>query len=161
MNWTETNRYCKDGVKLADRHYNRQKIGSNQFVPPGKPLVLISKNLDAVWVSLMQKHQDHEWKGYWSNTLFRNEGECLSSDLILEALAITIHKWGQTSPGIITFIDTKKVKPKKDYGYCYLKAGFKEFGYTKVNKLLVLGLNIENFPKPEKSYSDQNELFEI
>ena len=31
-------------VPLADRHYNRQKIGSPQFAPPGRCLVL--KDLD-------------------------------------------------------------------------------------------------------------------
>ncbi len=38
--WRLSNRADRDCLPLADRHYNRQKIGSPQFVPPGRCCVL-------------------------------------------------------------------------------------------------------------------------
>ena len=35
MNWTVSHRADPSAVKLADRHYNRQKPGTPQFVPHG------------------------------------------------------------------------------------------------------------------------------
>lgn len=160
MYWAMTNRFSRAGCKLADRHYSRQKVGSNQFVAPGKPIVLIGRNNDALWVSLEQLHQDHEWKGFWLCTHFRNESAELSSELIKQAEAVTISEWGRTSKGMITFIDTEKVRKKRDFGRCFRKAGWKVFGYTKVNKLLVLGIYIEDMAQPEKAFSEQGGLFE-
>jgi hypothetical protein len=40
MLWTRSQRFDKDCLPLADRHYNRQKPGSPQFVPPGRCVVL-------------------------------------------------------------------------------------------------------------------------
>lgn len=159
MVWEKTNRFDKKACRIADRHYSRQKIGSNQFVSAGSPIVLISENANAVWVTLEQKFQDHDWKGAWSNPFFRNESSELSSELIIQATAITRFYWGVNPHGIITFIDTKKVRPKKDFGYCYLMAGWKKVGYTKINKHLVLKLFPEDFPQATPPSSRQRALF--
>lgn len=37
--WQPSHRFDPRGVRIADRHYNRQKPGTNQFVPPGRCLV--------------------------------------------------------------------------------------------------------------------------
>jgi hypothetical protein len=37
--------------------------------------------------------------------------------------------------GMITFVDASKVRVKRDPGYCYLMAGFKQCGTTKDGKL--------------------------
>jgi len=39
MRWIRSHRADAEVVPLADRHYNRQKIGSPQFAPPGRCLV--------------------------------------------------------------------------------------------------------------------------
>lgn len=38
--WQPSHRFDPRSCVIADRHYNRRKIGSNQFVPPGRCLVL-------------------------------------------------------------------------------------------------------------------------
>lgn len=158
MFWEESNRFSREACRIADTHYSRQKIGSPQFVAAGSPIVLIGRK--ALWVSLEQKFQDHDWKGAWNNTLFKNESGELSSELIIQACAVTRAYWGVNPHGIITMIDTKKVRWKKHFGYCYRKAGFVEVGYTKVNKLLVLKLFADKFPEPQFPKSNQQQLFD-
>jgi hypothetical protein len=121
---------------LADRHYSRQTIGDKQFCRPGKNIVLRTALGDAVWVT---------WQGIrddgleaWECTIFRNESEYLSSELIREAIEITIECWGKLpADGIITTVDPNKIKSINP-GCCFKKAGFKVIGETKVNKLLIL-----------------------
>jgi hypothetical protein len=49
--------------RLADRHYSRRRVGSAQFVPPGRCLVLRTSAADALWVSLRQEPRwaRHAW----------------------------------------------------------------------------------------------------
>lgn len=133
MKWEYANRADKDCLILADRHYNRQKIGSPQFVPPGRCIVLKTFCRRAVWVTSwpFAQYVKHAWAGAWMNSLFRNEGAGLSSELILEAISATRAKWEPPPLGIVTFVDAGKVKPKQNPGYCYLRAGFTQVGETK------------------------------
>lgn len=159
--WRLSHRFDRRALPLADRHYNRQNVGSPQFVPPGSPVVLLTENADALWVSLKQKQEfmDHDWPGAWMNTLFRNESKILSSLLIRDAVAATLGIWGSPPPqGFVTFIDTTKVRHKRDPGRCYLKAGFKAVGYTKTNRLLVLQLLPEAMPESLFLPSSQTEM---
>lgn len=131
--WWVSHRADPEVVPLADRHYNRQKIGSPQFVPPGRCLVLKTQPLDAFWITSwpFAEFVKHAWAGAWVCSAFRNEGDHLSSDLILQAVAATRSKWEPPELGMITFVDARKVKHKRDPGRCYLKAGFKNVGHTK------------------------------
>lgn len=126
MLWQVSHRFDKAALPLADRHYNRQKVGSPQFVPPGRCHVLLTPSADALWVSAYPyaEYVRHAWAGAWVNSMFRNEGSALSSLLILDAIASTRTIWPVPALGMITFIDRKKVRGKKHFGYCYLKAGF-------------------------------------
>ncbi len=142
MNWELSHRADKKALPLADRHYNRQKIGSPQFVPPGRCIVLITPCQTALWVSSWPKAEyvKHAWAGAWINSLFRNEGRLLSSQLIREAVAVTKWIWGiPPRQGIITFVDSAKVRHKRDPGRCYLKAGWNRMGQTK-GGLLCFGI---------------------
>jgi len=139
--WIWSNRADPECAALADRHYNRQKVGSKQFVPPGRCIVLKSVCRKAVWVTSYPYAQyvKHAWAGAWVNSLFRNEGAGLSSELILEAIAatrtLTHQTWGDPPPlGIITFVDPAKVRSSNP-GYCYQRAGFRHVGYAKDGKL--------------------------
>lgn len=49
MNWTLSHRFDPAAVQIADRHYNRQKVGTPQFVPPGRCMVLLGG--PALWVT--------------------------------------------------------------------------------------------------------------
>lgn len=133
MRWVLSNRADPEAVALADRHYNRQKIGSPQFVPPGRCLVFKGICGKAVWVTSWPyaEYVKHAWGGAWVNSIFRNEGEGLSSELIVEALMCTQAFWEPPALGMITFVDAAKTRHKRDPGRCYRKAGFKHVGFTK------------------------------
>jgi hypothetical protein len=121
-------------LPLADAHYNRQSIGSPQFVPPGGCIVLLTADADALWVTSRPKAEyvQHAWAGAWINSMFRNESPHLSSMLILQAIAATRALWPSPPPlGIITFVDTTKVRRKRDPGRCYRRAGFTHVGFTQ------------------------------
>lgn len=135
MLWRRSNRADAEVVPLADRHYNRQKIGSPQFAPPGRCLVLkYGDPVAAFWITSWPYAQyvKHAWAGAWVCSAFRNESAQLSSLMIRDAIAATRARWPETPAlGMITFVDTKKVKKKRDFGRCYIKAGFSHVGWTK------------------------------
>lgn len=83
MQWELADRADPHGASIADRHYNRQKVGSPQFVPPGTCLVLTMPS--ALWITSWPKAEfvQHAWPGAWMCSAFRNEDRThLSSDLI-------------------------------------------------------------------------------
>lgn len=151
------------GRQLADRHYSRRTVGAARFTPPGSPLCLWQPG--AVWVTLLQHPEfvDHAWPGAWVCSLFRNEAAGLSSELIIEATAITRAELGEPpEQGIITFIDGPKVRSTNP-GYCYLMAGWEHLGWTKGghgrNSQRVLWLRPERWPEPTLAYTPQQRLF--
>lgn len=91
--------------------------------------------------------------------MFRNESENLSSAMITEAVAITRAIYKIIPPlGMITFIDPTKVRKKRDFGRCFLKAGFVRVGETKSGKI-VLQLYPEKMPQPILPIGAQPSLF--
>jgi hypothetical protein len=129
--WRISDRFDPGALPLANRHYNRQKPESPQFVPPGRNLVLRADDYSAVWTTVWPDFAGHDWKGAWVNTLFRNEGDHLSSDLIRFAVAHSCAKWEPPELGIVSFVDPSKIKSKRDPGYCYLMAGWTLVGKTR------------------------------
>lgn len=85
---------------IADRHYNRQKVGAPQFVPPGRCVVLLANSGDAAWVTSwpFDKYVQHAWAGAWVNSLFRKEGPGLASPFIRDAVAATRWCFGEPPP---------------------------------------------------------------
>lgn len=154
--WKISHRFDTRALPLADRHYNRQKVGSPQFVPPGRCVVLLTECQRALWVTSWPyaEYTKHRWAGAWVNTLFRNEGAGLSSSLIRCAVAATLAKW-PTPPslGLVTFVNPRKIRSDNP-GFCYLRAGFVRDGYTK-GGLVVLRLKRENMPEPQPPITDQ------
>lgn len=132
MKWCLSNRADPEACAIADRHYNRQKVGSPQFVPPGRCVVLKTICGKALWVSSwpFAQYVKHAWAGAWVNSLFRNEGAGLSSDLIRDAIAVTRSTWEPPALGMVTFVDAEKTRHKRDPGRCYRKAGFAHVGFT-------------------------------
>jgi hypothetical protein len=162
MLWDISNRADRRAAALADRHYNRQKIGSPQFVPPGRCLVLLTPNADAFWITSypFTEYVKHAWAGAWVCSAFRNESDTLSSKLIIDAVAATRWRWPDVpSLGMITFVDTTKVKHKRDFGRCYLKAGFKNVGFTK-GGLVALQLRPDSMPDAMPPNYAQQSLFD-
>lgn len=163
MNWTLSHRADRDALPLADRHYNRQKIGSPQFVPPGRCIVLLSRTKDALWVSSwpFAEYVKHQWAGAWICSCFRNEGPQLSSLLIQEAVAVTRSIWGYPPDlGMVTFVDASQVRHKRDPGRCYLKAGWQRCGKTK-GGLFALQIKPDAFPEPQEAYGMNQEVLQL
>jgi hypothetical protein len=118
-------------LDLADRHYSRQKIGSNQFMPPGKTLVLRNYEGTFVFGWLWQSERDDKQEGY-NCSIFRNESKRLSSEIILEAEQKAFDYWGPNR--LFTYINPEKLSTKKRRGWefcpwpvgrCFLLAGWK------------------------------------
>jgi hypothetical protein len=150
MRWRRSYRGDSFALQLADRHYNRTTVGAPNCGPPGRTIVLTSGTpwAGALWISNLQLHSWHAYPGAWVCSAFRNEGAGLSSELILEAVAATAFEWGSPpSAGMITFVNPRKVKAKRDPGYCFLAAGF-ECVATTPKKLTVLRLAPERMPDP-------------
>jgi hypothetical protein len=169
MRWRLSHRFDPRALNLADRHYNRQKVGSPQFVPPGRCVVLLTPDADALWVTSwpFAEYVRHQWAGAWMCSCFRNESSMLASELIRDAVAATRWIYGEPPPlGMVTFVDRSRVKRSRVYGYTYRRAGFVECGETK-GGLLALRLRPDDMPPPvapllaheDKDLPVQNDLF--
>lgn len=150
--WIETNRADPIARDIADRHYNRQKIGAEQFVPPGRCLVLVIPGA-ALWITSwpFAEYVKHAWPGAWVCSAFRNErpDRYLSSTLITQAIAATRDKWSVPDLGMITFVDPSKTKRKRDPGRCFRKAGFQTADPpTTMGGLVALQLRPDAMPLP-------------
>jgi hypothetical protein len=160
MVWRLSHRADPEAVAIADRHYSRQKPGTPQFVPPGRCCVLVSVRGRALWVTAWPYAEwvKHAWAGAWICSLFRNEGGGLSSELIGQAVAATRAFWPEVpARGIVTFINTQKVRRKRDWGRCYRKAGWSEVGLTK-GGLVVLQQLPAQMPSPELAIGMQERI---
>lgn len=121
-------------------------------MPPGACVVFITPCSRAVWVTSAPKREyvKHRWAGAWVNSLFRNEGAGLSSELIRAAVRASIEAFaskGVDVPwrGLVTFVDRAKVRSSNP-GYCYQRAGFVRVGETKDEKLVALQLQPRYMP---------------
>lgn len=161
MKWHLSHRFDPRALYLADRHYNRQKVGAPQFVPPGRCVVLLTRDADALWVTSwpFAQYVKHAWPGAWICSCFRNESANLSSDLVREAVAATISLWPEPPElGMVTFVNPEKVRRKRDPGRCFLRAGFKVVGKTK-GGLVTLQLGAMELPKPNPPLNAGDSLF--
>lgn len=132
--WVRVAKCDRTAVALADRHYNRRKVGSPQFMPPGQTLVLVTPCGRAVfgwW-------RPHPGAGLtamngldgWTCTIFRNEGAGLSSTLILAAEAELIASGLGCGPdGLLTYVWPAKIRSTNP-GACFLAAGWKRVGWS-------------------------------
>lgn len=146
---------------MADRHYSRKTVGAQQFAPPGRKVILRTPTADAVWVTAWPRftRPGFAWHGAWLCTIFRNESQHLSSELIGDAVAVTRHQWPAVPPlGMVTFIDPGKVRRKRDPGRCFRRAGFVEAGRTIDRGLIVLQLLPAAMPDPAPPLFDQGTL---
>ena len=171
MHWTLSHRADPLALPLADRHYNRQKVGSPQFVPPGRCLVFLTEGASALWVSSwpFAEYVKHDWAGAWVNSCFRREGGATASDLITQAMAATRFFWEpplfvckhcRREVSMVSFIDPKHVRRKRDYGRCYVKAGYRRCTATTRAGLVVVHIAAEDMPEPMKplGYAEQLEV---
>jgi hypothetical protein len=170
VNWRLSHQADPRAVLIADRHYSRKSPGSAQFMPPGRQLVLVTPDYAALWGTSWPYPQyvNRDWADAWMCTLFRNEApdRYVSSVLITQAVAATRWRWPDVPPlGMITLIDTTKVRPIKRHGtpvwgWTYRQAGFVEVGATK-GGLVVLQLLPAAMPDPVPPLGAQLRLLEV
>ena len=168
MIWRVSHRCDPEARELADRHYNRQSIGAKNFVPPGRCLVLktATETGRAFWVTSFPfaEYVRHAWAGAWVCSAFRNEGAGTASEMIRDAVAATKWKYGDAPPlGMITFLDTKKVKPtlrrgRPTWGRTWELAGFRHVGFTK-GGLMAWQLLPEDMPEALPPVGVEQSLF--
>jgi hypothetical protein len=118
-----------ESALLADKHYSRQTVGSNQFMPPGKTMVLRNTEGTIVFGWLSQEIRDDCQEGY-NCSIFRNESLRRSSEIILEAEAKVNQQWGPAR--MFTYVDPAalrrpghKYRKPKIPGRCFFAAGWK------------------------------------
>jgi hypothetical protein len=163
--WLLSHRFDPRALPMADRHYNRRAVGSPQFVPPGRCLVLLTDDAEAVWVTSwpFAQYVRHAWPGAMVNSLFRRESGPVASELIIAATAATRAHWPDLPPlGIVSFVDASKTRHKRDPGRCYRRAGWTHVGFT-AGGLYAFQLQPEDFPDPlpaRPAHSDQLALWE-
>ena len=170
MMWELSHRADPKARTIADRHYNRQKVGSPQFVPPGRCAVFYAKTEtgQALWVTSWPyaKYVKHEWAGAWMCSCFRNEAAGTASDLIVQAVAATRAIYGDPPAlGMVTFLDTSKVQPimvrgSRIWGRTWELAGFKTCGRTK-SGLLAFQLTPDRMPEACHPLGYQPSLLEV
>ncbi len=140
--WVEV----KDGNDTArsifDRHYSRYVYRDGRrpklFVGPGGKIVLVTPCAMAVFVWRKFKSMDNQ-KGV-NCAVFRNEGAGLSSWLILQAESIAWARW----PGerLYTYVNSKKIRSTNP-GYCFIKAGWRRYGFTKSGLVILEKLAVQ------------------
>lgn len=113
---------------LADRHYSRQTHGAREFMSSGRTLVMLTLDALAVWGAI--ENLDPVGNLRWRCSIFRNESPVLSSELIREATERTHVYWrrrygGLPPVGLTTEVDPRKVRPKRDPGRCFIRAGWR------------------------------------
>ena len=162
MEWCSSWRTDRRIRPLADRHYSRQSIGADNFVPPGRCLVLRTELNDCYWVTSWPyaEYVKHEWAGAWICSAFRKERPGLASELIRQAVAATRWYWPEIPDlGMVTFVDASKVRHKRDPGRCFLRAGFKLVGTTK-GGLLAFQMSPDEMPPAEMPMNVNLSLFD-
>jgi hypothetical protein len=167
MIWELSHRADPFARDIADRHYNRQKPGTPQFVPPGRCLVLKAHTPTgrAFWITSwpFAEYVKHAWAGAWVCSAFRNEGAGRASDLIRQAVAATRANWPETPAlGMITFLDRSEVRPVRTrgqdtWGRTWRLCGFRDAGETK-GGLLALQLLPADMPPPSHAVGAQFSL---
>jgi hypothetical protein len=163
MLWRVSHRADPMAVHIADGHYSRQKPGTPQFVPPGRCLVLLAETDtgSALWVTTFPyaEYVHHAWAGAWGNSMFRNLGAGLSSELIRDAVSATRWRYGDPPAlGLVTFVDAAKIASENP-GYCYKCAGFRVAGKTQ-GGLIALQLLPADMPEAMPPIGAQIPLFE-
>ena len=126
--------YC---LELYERHYSCKTYADGRkrklFVGPGEKLVLRTWKADAMFV--WRKFVDDSGQKGINCAVFRNESQIQSSKLIQEADAIADAIWPNQRH--YTFVNAQKIK-SNNAGYCFKRAGWKVYGETKINKLIIL-----------------------
>lgn len=126
-NWLGVHDGDARALGLFKRHYSYRRRASGQargsptFIGQGEKIVLLTIDCRALFTWQRSTVDRTSGQIGVNCTVFRNESELRSSDLILEAEQIAWAKW----PGarLFTYVDGKKVKSANP-GWCFKQAGW-------------------------------------
>lgn len=142
--WVMINDGNETAFAIFQRHYtyrkgrkrDQNKNGKNgkRMAGPGETIVLIGKDHKALFIWKKQKYSQDNQTGI-NCCVFRNEGNMLSSEIILQAEQIAWQKW----PGerLFTYVNPGKIKSQNP-GYCFKQAGWRICGMTSARKLIIM-----------------------
>ena len=128
--WIRT-RDGDDSVRsLFDRHYSRRPamrgtLRSKLFMGPGEKLVL--RTADSLAILAFRKFISEDRQSGVNLSIFRNEGEVLSSTLLLDGMGVAWQHWPRER--LYTYINPRRILSPNP-GYCFLVAGWQRCGYT-------------------------------
>jgi len=125
--------YSSRPHRLLRRHWPNWK----RICPPGEHIVLLTSSCDALFVWVFEKIRDDKQAGV-NCSVFRNEGNVQSSDLIREAVELAWQKWPQER--LFTYVDPKKIRNKTNPGKCFIKAGWTRLAGATPKGLILLEL---------------------
>jgi len=140
--WEQVGKFDPRTAALADRHYNRRKVGSPQFMPPGQTLILLSHDEAAVF-GWWRPHPDSGIPAIngldgWTCTIFRNESDVLSSRLILDAEQALYQTGRDIGPdGLLTYVWDSRIRSVNP-GSCFKHAGWSIRGRSADNRKTLL-----------------------
>lgn len=140
--WRQVTKSDPRACALADRHYSRRKIGSPQFMPPGQTIVLLTDDGNAVW-GWWRPHPDSgiaamNGRDGWTCTIFRNESDRLSSELVIDAEKALLALATDVGPdGMLTYVYDAKVRSSNP-GFCFKQAGWQAIGRSKDDRKTLL-----------------------
>ena len=137
-------------IGLYRRHYTYppsrlKKAFRLRFAGPGEYLMLLTRGSDAIFVwRLFRENKRAEPRGV-TCSIFRNESEHLSSQMILHAEAWALTSWPEAK-WLYTYVDPKKVRSPNP-GYCFKVAGWK-LGPPSKSGLISLWKRASESPHP-------------
>ena len=119
-------------VALYKRHYSAQRGDRRHGIAgPGQTITLLTNCAKALFVwrteSWIGASEPHAWWGGVACSVFRNESEYLSSELIGEAVEIAWRRWPRAR--LYTTVNPSKVQSANP-GYCFKMAGWSRCSRT-------------------------------
>ncbi|HUD75316.1 MAG TPA: hypothetical protein VMQ76_09615 [Terracidiphilus sp.] len=134
--WRESIDGDPEARSIFHRHYSFRSYADGRkpklFIGPGSKIVLVTPDNRALFV--WRKFKSGDGQNGINCSVFRNESDRLSSDLIREAEEIAWRVW--PNERFFTYVNPRKVKSANP-GYCFKCAGWNLCGVTKWNKLLI------------------------
>lgn len=133
-NWFEVKDGDPRAVALYRRHYScanpKADLVRYGFSGNGESMVLLNTECTALFCWRLVKGQGI------TCSVFHNESNILSSELIKEACELAWNKWGNQR--LFTYVNPLKLNKNGD-GNCFKKAGWRKLKTrTKVNRLIEL-----------------------
>ena len=123
------------GRTMVDRHYSGVKVNKKRlFLPPGEKMVLMTNDSMALWGWVRNVVERMDKQEGVNCTVFRNEGNILSSWLVTMACEFAWARW--PNQRLFTYVNPEKVNSANP-GFCFKKAGWTTAGKSQSGLVLL------------------------